>query len=50
MNSGIHSHTLSTDVLDAIGYELVPNENINETNICQSTKNKFKKSFAVNLH
>ncbi|CDW76666.1 ubiquitin carboxyl-terminal hydrolase [Stylonychia lemnae] len=30
---------------DQINYEYVANENINESNILQSTKNKFKKSF-----
>ena len=34
---------------DYINYEFVANENINESNILQSTKNKFKKSFLFDL-
>lgn len=46
-----HDHdqnSMSGDT-DFINYEYVANENINESNILQSTKNKFKKSFMFDL-
>lgn len=34
-------------MLESINFEYVANENINETNLSQSTKNKFKRHFEI---